>query len=154
VAVLTVSLTVIATENRSALYGAKVTALRDSPSHRLGILRNARVEPKETLEEAFQALQNGETEGFLLDAYVAGSGVDSFIETPYQVNKIIDTKKGLGVVLSGEAVVLRHRVRDFVKKNAEKITEIIQTSTSPLKVNKNNNNNNQTRYFARLHTSK
>lgn len=111
-------------------------------------------EPKETLEEAFQALQNGETEGFLLDAYVAGSGVDSFIETPYQVNKIIDTKKGLGVVLSGEAVVLRHRVRDFVKKNTEKITEIIQTSTSPLKVNKNNNNNNQTRYFARLHTSK
>ena len=108
-------------------------------------------EPKETLEEAFEALQNGETEGFLLDAYVAGSGVDSFIKTSYQVNKIIDTKKGLGVVLSGEAVVLRHRVRDFVKKNAEKITEIIQRSTSPLKVSKHNN---QPLYLDRLDTSK
>lgn len=93
-------------------------------------------ETKETLEEAFEALQHGETEGFLLDAYVAGSGADSFIKTPYQVNKIIDTKKGLGVVLSGDAVVLRHRVRDFVKKNAEKITAIIQNSTSPLRVRK------------------
>lgn len=93
-------------------------------------------ETKETLEEAFEALQHGETEGFLLDAYVAGSGVESFIKTPYQVNKIIETKKGLGVVLSGHAVVLRHRVRDFVKENAEKITEIIQNSTSPLRVSK------------------
>lgn len=69
-----------------------------------------------------------------MDAYVAGSGVNSFIKSPYHVNKIVDTKKGLGVVLAGEAVVLRHRVRDFVKNNAEKITEIIQKSTSPLKV--------------------
>ena len=98
------------------------------------------LEPKETLEEAFEALLNGETQGFLLDAYVAGSGVDRFIKIPYQVNKIIDTKKGLGVVLSGEAVVLRHRVSDFVKRKAEKITEIIQKSTSPLKVSENNNN--------------
>jgi len=75
---------------------------------------------------------------------VAGSGVDSFIKTPYQVNKIIDTKKGLGVVLSGDAVVLHHRVRDFVKKNAEKITEIIENSTSPLKVSEHNNKLNQT----------
>lgn len=69
-----------------------------------------------------------------MDAYVAGSGVNSFIKSPYRVNKIVDTKKGLGVILAGEAVVLRHRVRDFVKNNAEKITEIIQKSTSPLKV--------------------
>ena len=70
---------------------------------------------------------------------MAGSSVDRFINTPYQVNKIIDTKKGLGVVLSGEAVVLHHRVSDFVKRKAAKITEIIQKSTSPLKVSKNNN---------------
>jgi len=81
--------------------------------------------------------------------YVAGSGVDSFIKAPYQVNKIIDTKKGLGVVLSGEAVVLRHRVRDFVKKNAKKITEIIQNSTSPLKVSRNQQQ--LTFHLARLH---
>ena len=65
---------------------------------------------------------------------MAGSGVRDFIKTPYRVNKVIDTKTGLGVVLSGEAMVLRYRVRDFVKKNAEKITKIIQNSTSPLKV--------------------
>ncbi|XP_078344933.1 uncharacterized protein LOC144630436 [Oculina patagonica] len=131
-AVLTVSLTVMATDDQLILYGTKVTALRDSPSHRLGIRRNAKVEHKETLEEAFDALQNGETEGFLLDAYVAGSGVSNFIKTPFRVNKVIETNKGLGVVLSGEAIVLRHRVRDFVRKNAGKITEIIQNSTSPL----------------------
>ena len=74
-----------------------------------------------------------------MDAYVAGSSVDRFIKTPYQVNKIIDTKKSLGVVLSGEAVVLHHRVSDFVKRKAEKITEIIKKSTSPLKVSKNYN---------------
>ena len=88
----------------------------------------------ETLEEAFEALQNKETEGFLLDAYVAGSGVSSFIKTPFRVNKVIETKKGLGLVLSGEAVVLHYRVRDFVRKNARRITEIIQNSTTPLKV--------------------
>lgn len=110
------------------------------------------LEPKETLEEAFEALQNGETQGFLLDAYVAGSGIGRFINTPYQVNKIIDTKKGLGVVLSGEAVALRHRVSDFVKRKAEKITEIIQKSTTPLKVRKSNYN--QPFYLARLVTGK
>ena len=92
------------------------------------------LDPKETLEEAFDALQNGKTDGFLLDAYVAGSGVNNFFKTPFRVNKVIDTTKGLGVVLAGEAVVLRYRVRDFVKKNAKKITEIIQKSTSPLQV--------------------
>lgn len=88
-------------------------------------------DPKETLDEAFEALENGETEGFLLDAYVAGSGVN---RKPYRVNKVIDVTKGLGVVLAGESLVLRHRVRDFVKKNAGKITEIIQNSTTPLRV--------------------
>lgn len=76
-----------------------------------------------------------------MDAYVAGSGVSNFIKTPFRVNKVIETKKGLGVVLSGEAIVLRHRVRDFVRKNAGKITEIIQNSTSPLKVSTELNKN-------------
>ena len=87
-------------------------------------------DPTETLIEAFDTLEKGKTEGLLLDAYVAGSR----LKDVYRVNKVIDTSNGLGVVLSGDAVVLQYRVRDFVKKNAKLITEIIQNSTSPLKV--------------------
>lgn len=62
---------------------------------------------------------------------MAGSGAK---EKTYRVNQVIDVKKGLGVVLAGDAMVLRYRIRDFVKKNAEKITRIIQNSTTPLLV--------------------
>lgn len=88
-------------------------------------------DPRDTLEEAFNALEDRESDGLLLDAYVAGSGAK---EKTYRVNQVIDVKKGLGVVLAGDAMVLRYRIRDFVKKNAEKITRIIQNSTTPLLV--------------------
>ena len=88
-------------------------------------------DPRDTLEEAFDALENRETDGLLLDAYVAGSGVN---DKTYRVNQVIDVKKGLGLVLAGDAMILRYRIRDFVKKNAEKITRIIQNSTTPLLV--------------------
>lgn len=92
------------------------------------------LDPKETLEEALDALENRRSDGVLLDAYVAGSSLQNFIKTPYRVRRVIETSKGMGVVLSGDAVVLRFRVRDFIKKNAKRITKIIENSTTPVKV--------------------
>ena len=51
-----------------------------------------------------------------------------------RVKEVVKLSKGIGVVLSGEAINLQSRVRDYITDNAEKITKIIENSTTPLEV--------------------
>jgi len=68
-----------------------------------------------------------------LDAYVAGSQMND-LSQQLRVKEVVKLSKGIGVVLSGEAINLQSRVRDYITDNAEKITKIIENSTTPLEV--------------------
>ena len=89
--------------------------------------------PRDTLQEAFKALEQGEVKGLLLDSYVAGSQMKGMPQQ-LRVKEVIKVPKGIGVVLSGEAIKLQSRVQDYIRKNAALITRLIQNSTTPLKV--------------------
>ena len=136
-----------------------MTALEESPAHRLGVRRNAVVseydryrnlitflskflfllfflissEPRDTLQEGYQVLEQGEVKGLLLDAYVAGSQIKD-LSRQLRVKEVIKLSKGIGVVLAGEAIKLQSRVHDYITDNAETITKIIENSTTPLEV--------------------
>ena len=89
--------------------------------------------PRDTLHEAHNTLEQGEVKGLLLDAYVAGSQMKG-LSHKLRVKEVIKLSKGVGVVLSGEAIKLQSRVRDYIRENAALITKIIQNSTTPLEV--------------------
>ena len=89
--------------------------------------------PRDTLQEAYKALEEGEVKGLLLDSYVAGSQMKGMPQQ-LRVKEVIKLSKGIGVVLSGEAIKLQSRVQDYIRKNAALITKLIQNSTTPLEV--------------------
>ncbi|XP_027035829.1 uncharacterized protein LOC113664427 [Pocillopora damicornis] len=130
---LAASLTFYTIEKDVMLYGSKVTALTDSPAHRLGVRRNALIRPRGTLQEAYKSLGQGEVNGLLLDAYIAGShSIKDLFDQQLRVKEVIKLPKGFGVVLSGEAMRLQKRVRDYIRNNAGLITKMIENSTTPL----------------------
>lgn len=90
-------------------------------------------EPRDTLQESYKTLEQGEVKGLLLDAYVAGSQMKD-LSQQLRVKEVIKLSKGIGVVLSGEAIKLQSRVRDYITDNAGTITKIIENSTTPLEV--------------------
>ena len=90
-------------------------------------------EPRDTVQEGYKSLEQGEVKGLLLDAYVAGSQMND-LSQQLRVKEVIKLSKGIGVVLSGEAIKLQSRVRDYITDNAGKITKIIENSTTPLEV--------------------
>ncbi len=89
--------------------------------------------PRDTLREAYETLERGEVKGLLLDAYVAGSQMKG-LPQQLRVKEVIRLTKGIGVVLSGDAIRLQSRVRDYIRENAALITKMIQNSTTPLEV--------------------
>ncbi|XP_058947171.2 uncharacterized protein [Pocillopora verrucosa] len=130
---LAASLTFYTIEKDVMLYGSKVTALTDSPAHRLGVRRNALIRPRDTLQEAYKSLGQGEVNGLLLDAYIVGShSIKDLFDQQLRVKEVIKLPKGFGVVLSGEAMRLQKRVRDYIRNKAGLITKMIENSTTPL----------------------
>ena len=90
---------------------------------------------RETLQEAYRTLEEGEVKGLLLDAYVAGShSMKDLFDQQLRVKEVIKLPKGIGVVLSGEAMKLLDRVRDYIRSKAALITKMIENSTTPLQV--------------------
>ncbi|XP_022801932.1 uncharacterized protein LOC111339520 [Stylophora pistillata] len=133
IGVLATSLTFHTIEKDIMLYGTKVTALADSAAHRLGVRRNALIRPQDTLQEAYKSLEQGEVKGLLLDAYVAGSrSIKHLFDQQLRVKEVIKLPKGFGIVLSGEAMKLQKRIRDYIRNNAGLISKMIENSTSPL----------------------
>ena len=86
------------------------------------------------MEEIRTALEDGEIDGALLDTYVAAEHKDELFNDKIFVKEILDRPFGYGVVLSGAAVNVEQRCRDYIKMQISGIFHIIQNTTKTLDV--------------------
>ncbi|XP_022801150.1 uncharacterized protein LOC111338870 isoform X2 [Stylophora pistillata] len=117
------------------LYGSKIGVIQNSTEHRIGTLKNARVNEEENyknLKQLRTALENGEIEGALIDTYVAAEHKDELFSDKIYVKQILDRPFGYGVVLSGAAVNVEQRCRDYINQHMSYISHMIPNSTKTL----------------------
>ena len=88
------------------------------------------------LEEIRAALEDGEIEGALIDTYVAADHKSELFSDRIYVKQILDQPLGYGVVLSGAAVNVEQRCRDFINLHMSNIFHMITISTMTLDVSK------------------
>ena len=86
------------------------------------------------LEEIRAALEDGEIEGALIDTYVAADHKIELFSDRIYVKEILDQPLGYGVVLSGAAVNVEQRCRDFINLHMSNIFHMITISTKTLDV--------------------
>ncbi|XP_031553133.1 uncharacterized protein LOC116290266 [Actinia tenebrosa] len=128
------SLTVVVAslEKQVILYGTKVSAVENSTEYRIGLLKNAKMHAYPSLTSSYQALGNGEVDGVLVDACVAGSLQDITSVNTY-VNRIIDSGSyTYGVVLSGKVVRLQKACSQYIQSNRAIISHWIKKNIKPL----------------------
>ena len=86
------------------------------------------------MEEIRRALEVGEIDGVLLDTYVAAEYKDTLFSDKIYVKKILDRPFGYGVVLSGAAVNVEQRCREYIDLRINEIFRIIENMTKTLDV--------------------
>nr|XP_058971271.1 uncharacterized protein LOC131797634 [Pocillopora verrucosa] len=129
------ALTIVNVPYPIKLYGAKIGAIQNSTEHRIGTLKNAIVNEEKkykNLEEIRAALEDGEIEGALIDTYVAADHKSELFSDRIYVKEILDQPLGYGVVLSGAAVNVEQRCRDFINLHMSNIFHMITISTKTL----------------------
>ena len=81
-----------------------------------------------------RALEVGEIDGALLDTYVAAEYKEVLFSDKIHVKKILDRPFGYGVVLSGAAVNVEQRCREYIDLRINEIFRIIENMTKTLDV--------------------
>ena len=81
-----------------------------------------------------RALEVGEIDGALLDTYVAAEYKEVLFSDKIYVKKILDRPFGYGVVLSGAAVNVEQRCREYIDLRINEIFRIIENMTKTLDV--------------------
>lgn len=120
------------------LYGTKVAAIEGSPSYRVGIRRNALVNPDHEFTDAFQIqadLLKRNVKGALMDGYMAGSYHELFEDEHITVKEIIDYKSGYGIVLGGQSFRLQKCFKNYVKRKRSYIVNYVATQIKVVKKN-------------------
>lgn len=92
------------------------------------------VQSYSNVEEIRRALEDAEIDGALLDTYVAAEYKETLFSDKIFVKKILDRPFGYGVVLSGAAVNVEQRCRDYIDLRISEIFHIIQNMTKTLDV--------------------
>jgi len=92
------------------------------------------VQKYSNVEEIRRALEDGEIDGALLDTYVAAEYKETLFSDKIFVKEILDQPFGYGVVLSGAAVNVEQRCRDYIDLRIDDIFRIIQNMTKTLDV--------------------
>ena len=87
-----------------------------------------------SVEEIRAALEDGEIDGALLDTYVAAEHKETLFHDKIFVKEILDRPFGYGVVLSGAAVNVEEKCRDYINLQISEIFHIIQNMTKTLDV--------------------
>ena len=87
-----------------------------------------------TLDEAKKALLNRNVRGILLDTFVAGSSEELQASESFRVSKIIERSTGYGLVLSGDTVILKGVVMDYLSKHKGMLSSVIGSNAHALKV--------------------
>ena len=91
----------------------------------------------QTVDEAIEALLGGSVRGVLLDTYVAGSSTKLQASQTFRISKIIERSTGYGMVLSGDAVVLKKPIDDFLAKHREWLFRVVESNAKALQVSTN-----------------
>ena len=92
------------------------------------------VQSYSNVEEIRRALEDGEIDGALLDTYVAAEYKETLFSDKIFVKKILERPFGYGVVLSGAAVNVEQRCRDYIDLRISEIFRIIGNMTKTLDV--------------------
>lgn len=82
----------------------------------------------------YEALQNREVDGALVDALVAGSRGDLFSSSDLRILKTLHHSSVYGVVLAGDAKKLQNCFSDFMKENSAEISAHVASKTSVIRV--------------------
>ena len=88
----------------------------------------------ETVNEVLSALQSGEVDAALLDAFVAASHQKTLDAKHLKVKKFIDANSGYGLVLSGEMVRLESDFRSQVIASQDFVSQFVANMTAKLQV--------------------
>jgi len=104
------------------------------PIQSLYLIISSTVQSYSNVEEIRRALEDGEIDGALLDTYVAAEYKETLFSNKIFVKKILDRPFGYGVVLSGAAVNVEKRCRDYIDLRINDIFRIIQNMTKTLEV--------------------
>lgn len=86
------------------------------------------------VNEIRRALEDREIDGALLDTYVAAEYKETLFSDKIFVKEILDRPFGYGVVLSGAAVNVEQRCRDYIDLRRSEIFRIIENRTKTLDV--------------------
>ncbi|XP_048579836.1 uncharacterized protein LOC116619170 isoform X2 [Nematostella vectensis] len=120
------------------LYGTKVAAIQNSSEYRLGVRKNARVNPNgkpyANLEDVYDALVSREVKGVLIDAYTVGSRKKLFDRRDLRINKLMDYKSAYGVVLGGEARKLQQCFQTYLGEQRSEVSGIIESNIQTIEV--------------------
>lgn len=82
----------------------------------------------------YEALQNREVDGALVDALVAGSRGDLFSSSDLRILKTLHHSSVYGVVLAGDARKLQNCFSDFTKENSAEISAHVASKTSVIRI--------------------
>ncbi|KAL9957849.1 hypothetical protein ACROYT_G034798 [Oculina patagonica] len=128
-------LAVATLENSIKLYGSKVAALQDTPEYRLGIRRNAQMNPGRNytqLGDIRQDLLSGVVKGALVDSYVAAERKDLFDDPALYIHQLIYYRSSFGIVLSGNSTRLQYCFLDYLVKKRSLLTDLVKNYTKTL----------------------
>ncbi|XP_068688561.1 uncharacterized protein [Montipora foliosa] len=136
--IMTTLLTARILDKDVMLYGTKIAAIQNSSSYRLAIRKNARVNPngKEyaNLQEVYEALQNREVKGMLIDAFTVGSKKELFNRRDLRISKLLDYSSAYGVALGGDAKKLQKCFQKYISEQRSDISKIVQDNVDAIEV--------------------
>ncbi|KAK3728743.1 hypothetical protein QZH41_002664 [Actinostola sp. cb2023] len=116
-----------------------IAAIQNSSEHRIGILKNGKINHVQqyySVSDIHDALVQREVKGALIDTYVVAAKAQMFTDEGIRVAKMLERAFGYGVALSSGISALETECLQYLKVNAEKMTRLIDQSTSKLTVSR------------------
>lgn len=86
------------------------------------------------LQEVYEALQNREVKGMLIDAFTVGSKKELFNRRDLRISKLLDHSAAHGAALGGEAKKLQKCLQKYVGEQRSEISKIVQQNVDTIKV--------------------
>ena len=85
-------------------------------------------------EDVKSAVLNREVKGMVLDTYVAAQHKSWFNDDKLRVTKVLERPLGYGFALSGKIKNLQGQFEEYIRLNAARISQIIESNTEMIKV--------------------
>eukprot|EP00794_Sanderia_malayensis_P004564 gene4564-5161_t len=131
---ISTALTVITVKQQTMLYGANVSAVFNSSQYILGIRGNANMTSTGirylTSKEALDALIQRRVQGTLLELNEAANLQTTISNNGLMIAKLIKSKSGIGLILSGEMASFHAKIRSYVADNNLFIRSLTKTYTN------------------------